>query len=635
MKKTLSLLLVLLLLISCGSSRKMRHIRRQALSASLALSHGEQEEERRTIRMGKRDTLTVKDDEGNDIIIMKAVRDEETGEMVATDVIDAAVITARFRNIAERLGQIDIRFDIRVPASMQDSKWQLRLYPHLYVMADSLQLPGVILTGTDYRKEQLRGYQLYERYLRSIITDSTRFVDWRNLNIWIERNLAHKPEFGPDEQEALLHYTRKMLKRYHQRKWAERDKVFSQYVRAPFLEGIRLDTVIRQADGDFLYEYTQTIRTRPKLKKVEVVLTGDIFQEDQRLYTMPQTEPVSFYVSSLSDLSDGAERYVTRVVERRATSHTACRLAFRSGKADIDLRLEDNSIQMARIRDQILEIEQSDRFETDSVVIRAWASPEGSVEANRSLSRRRAQAVADHFRQTLAHYRDSADRGSFAIRVAEGSEEVTAMEKRADIHFLWRGEGENWPLLGALVKADTVLTDGDKAAYGQLSALPLTQRKQVLRKSPYYRHVRETLYPQLRVVSFDFFLSRKGMVKDTIHTTEPDTLYRRGVQYLRERDYPAALEILRPYRDFNTALAYLALDANASALDILERLERTPQVNYLLALLYARRQDDAAAVQCFLDACREDRSLLFRGNLDPEIHVLIERYGLNREDDSF
>ena len=123
-----------------------------------------------------------------------------------------------------------------------------------------------------------------------------------------------------------------------------------QYVRAPFLEGIRLDTVIRQADGDFLYEYTQTIRTRPKLKKVEVVLTGDIFQEDQRLYTMPQTEPVSFYVSSLSDLSDGTERYVTRVVERRATSHTACRLAFRSGKADIDLRLEDNSIQMAHLR---------------------------------------------------------------------------------------------------------------------------------------------------------------------------------------------------------------------------------------------------------------------------------------------
>ena len=98
--------------------------------------------------------------------------------------------------------------------------------------------------------------------LYSFIGIITRFVDWRNLNIWIERNLAHKPEFGPDEQEALLHYTRKMLKRYHQRKWAERDKVFSQYVRAPFLEGIRLDTVIRQADGDFLYEYTQTIRTR-------------------------------------------------------------------------------------------------------------------------------------------------------------------------------------------------------------------------------------------------------------------------------------------------------------------------------------------------------------------------------------
>ena len=32
-----------------------------------------------------------------------------------------------------------------------------------------------------------------------------------------------------------------------------------------------------------------------------------------------------------------------------------------------------------------------------------------------------------------------------------------------------------------------------------------------------------------------------------------------------------------------------------------------------------------------LEALREK----YRGNLDPEIHVLIERYGLNREDDTF
>ena len=620
----------LLLALSCASTRKMQRIRQQRLSAFLDLSHGEQEEERRSIRMGTRDTLTVKDEEGNDLIIMKAVRDDETGEMIAADVIDAAVITARFRNIAERLGQIDIRFDIRVPASLRDSKWQLRLYPHLYMLSDSLELPGFIVTGDDYRKEQLRGYQQYERYLRSIITDSTRFVDWRNLNIWIERNLAGKPQFGPDEQQALLHYTRKLLKRYHRRKWEHREEVFAQYVRAPFLEDIRLDTVLHYSSGDLVYEYVQTIPTRPKLKKVDVVLSGAIFEEDRQIYTMPRTPPVSFYVSSLSDLYDGAERYVTRVIERRATSHTACRLAFRPGKADIDLSLEDNRLQMGRIREQFLEVEQSGRFETDSVVVRAWASPEGQVESNRRLSRRRAEAVAEHFQRFIRHYRDSADRDAFAVRVAEdGAETLTeAPPPRADIHFRWRGEGENWPLLGALVRDDTLLTPKQKAAYETLSRLPVADRKQALRTSAYYRHVREKLYPSLRVVSFDIFLSRKGMVKDTVHTTEPDTLYRRAVQYLRERDYPAALELLRPYKDFNTALAYLALDYNASALDILKGLERTPQVNYLLALLYARRGDETAAVQYFLDACRQDRALLFRGNLDPEIHILIERYQL-------
>ena len=631
MKKTLILSVFLLLALSCGTSRKMQRIREQGLSASLNLSQGEQEEERRSIRMGTRDTLTVKDEEGNDLIIMKAVRDEQTGEMVAADVIDAAVITARFRNIAERLGQIDIRFDIRVPASMQDSKWQLRLYPNLYVLADSLELPGVIVTGADYRKEQLRGYQQYERYLRSIITDSTRFVDWRNLNIWIERNLAHKPSFGTEEQEALLHYTRKMLKRYHQRKWNERDKAFAQYVRAPLLKGVRLDTVLKDSNGDLVYEYLQTIRTRPKLKKVDVVLSGAIYQEDRRLYTMPRTAPVSFYVSSLSDLSDGTERYVTRVIERRATSHTSCRLAFRPGKADIDLKLEDNLLQMNAIRAQFKEVEQSGRFEMDSVVVRAWASPEGTVEGNRSLSQRRAAAVADHFQRFLNHYRDSVTQSTFSVKVGENGAETVEAPSARNARFLWRGEGENWALLGGLVRSDTLLSPSARQSYEALEQLPVLQRKSALRKAAYYPHLREALYPRLRVVSFDFFLSRKGMVKDTIHTTEPDTLYRRAVQCLRERDYPAALELLRPYKDFNTALAYLAMDYNASARQILEGLERSPQVNYLLALVNARAQDEAAAVQCFLDAVRQDRSLLFRGNLDPEIHVLIERYGLNQD----
>lgn len=626
-----TLLLLLLLLCGCGSGAKMRRVKQQELSARLSLSQEEWEEERSIIRSGTRDTLTLRDGD-REIIVMKAIRDEETGEMVANEVIDAAVVTARFRNIAERLGQIDIRFDVCVPAAMQDAKWQLRLYPQLFVQADTLPLQAVIVTGADYRKEQLRGYRQYERYLRSIITDSTRFVDWRNLKIWIDRNLSHN--FGPDGQEALLHYTRKMLKRYHKSKWDAREKVFAHYVPSPILtEGVRLDTVLQDAGGDFVYEYTQTLRTRPRLKKVEVVLSGEIFQEERHLYSMPRTQPLAFYVSSLSDLTDPTERYVTRIVERRASSHNSCELAFRPGQWEMDPNLEDNRYQMDRIRENILELERNDEYVTDSVVVSAWASPEGSLAANQLLTQRRAASVAGYFQRFLQHYRDSVQ--SFRITVTEdGRERLTAAEKPAPIRFLSHSKGENWTLLERLVLLDSCLTSAQKASFLSVSGRPEDQREEALRKEAFYPYLREQLYPRLRLVSFDFYLSRKGMVKDTVHTTEPDTLYRRAVALLRDRDYPAALELLRPYRDVNTALACMALDYNASALDILLQQKRTPAVNYLLALLYARRQEDELAVQHFLDACRENRSLLFRGNLDPEIHVLIERYGLDRDDET-
>lgn len=121
------------------------------------------------------------------------------------------------------------------------------------------------------------------------------------------------------------------------------------------------------------------------------------------------------------------------------------------------------------------------------------------------------------------------------------------------------------------------------------------------------------------------------MVKDTVHTTELDTVYMKGVQAIRDHDYQAALAFLAPYHEYNTAVAYVALDRNASAFEILEPLPRTARVNYMLALVYARRGDDQNAVQHYLDACRQERSFVSRGNLDPEIAALIRKYDLNRD----
>ena len=121
------------------------------------------------------------------------------------------------------------------------------------------------------------------------------------------------------------------------------------------------------------------------------------------------------------------------------------------------------------------------------------------------------------------------------------------------------------------------------------------------------------------------------MVKDTVHTTVLDSVYMAGVQAIRDMDYEKAVTLLRPYRDFNSAVAFCAMDYNASAMRILESLERTDKVNYLLALLYSRRGDDKEAVECYLKACAANKNYVHRGNLDPEISALISRYGLREQ----
>lgn len=651
MKRSILHLLAALALAGCSPLSHVRQLREGQVTAQLILG---QEEPLPELDLGKplhRDTLVVKDPEGNPVLIMKAVKDEN-GEMVATDVLEAARVTARFRNVAERHGKIDLKFDIVVPGKMQDSKWQLRFYPDMFVQEDSLRLESVYITGADYRKAQLRGYQQYDRFIRSIITDTTLFVDMRNLELFLKRNIPQLYQlkcdttvvsdeqflshFGVSEQQAIDHYTDMFARRRNEYRKSRSGRMYAKYVKVPIeKEGLRLDTVLQSVNGDFIYQYTQTITTRPRLRKVDIVLSGDVYESDRRIYSMKRSSPLTFYISSLSAFTDETERYLTSIHERRASANTACYVDFAQGRSDIDLSLGNNRKEMGRIRDNITELLENRQFDLDSIVIAASASPEGALSANISLSQRRAAAVADFFDAYVRHYRDSLRRNSFSVTVGEDGLQQTIRGQNGSIPFRSRSNGENWEMLSLLVDQDTLLSAQARTSYSRhLAVLDPDLRENALQREPYYTYLREKLYPRLRTVKFDFFLHRKGMIKDTVHTTELDTVYMKGVAALKERDYKQALEFLRPYRDYNTAIAYVSLDYNASAMDILKDLERTPQVNYMLAVVHARNGDDQAAVQCYLDACEADRSFVFRGNLDPEISALVKRYGLDKRDEN-
>ena len=631
--------------VSCASQRKMKTLQSGTIRPSLALTK-EQDfipDIRKDLK-AQRDTFVIKDGD-KEILIMKAIKNED-GEMVAHDVLDAAVVTARFRNVAERNGRVDIEFQVIVPQSMQDSKWQLRFRPQMYILQDTLDLDPVIITGAEYRKGQLRGYQQYEKFLATIVTNPDEFVNWWLLELFIERNMpdlyAFKTDstyvsdeefasvYGVTEKEAIEHYTDDLARKANNKRISRREKMYRKYVKVPIVtDGLRLDTVIQTFNGDFIYRYVQPIKTRPKLRKVDVVLSGDIYESDTKIYDIPMSDPLTFYISSLSAFVDNRERYLTKVIERRVEENTACYIEFASGSFEVDETMGNNPDEIGRIKDNLISLMQNEKFDLDSIVVTSSASPEGTVRFNERLSQKRSEGISEYFSKWMNHYQDSLERERGFTVDEEGN---IIIEKRTQIPMMGRSSGENWQMLDRLVEKDTVMTEDEKKGYISSSDIKdIDQRERSLQNLGCYRHMREKLYPHLRTVRFDFHLHRKGMVKDTVHTTVLDSTYMNGVQAIRDRDYEVALTLLRPYNDYNTAIAYLCMDYNASAMQILESLERTAQVNYMLAVLYSRRGDEEKAVECYVRSCSQDPTYVHRGNLDPEISVLIRRYGLNAQ----
>lgn len=610
------LALLLVMAASCSPYRKMQKIRSGEVAMVLSVPDDEpveEEEDSDVIIDSIRGSLA------DEPIIMNAIRDSETGEMVATDVINASTVVARFRNVAERAGYVSISFDVSVPSGMSDSQWKLKLQPVMRIQEDTAFLEPVFITGQGYRAEQMRGYQRYNAFLASIIQDTTDFVKVGQLEIFLQR---HFPEtyamktdsslvseplaenlFGVTQADALKHYTRHLKWHVNERKKARKSVMFGRYVKDPIpVEGVRLDTVLRENDGDFLYRYVHTFRSRPYLKKVMVTLDGELFEAGKSIHRFPFPEDLTFYISTLSTMADYTPKYRMIILERRMYDNTKALIDFEKGSAVVDTALGDNASELRRVRRCIEEVLAHEEYTLDSLVIRASCSPEGSYSQNLRLSSARSKAIRDYIGDFVPNeWRDSLKTSQIA---------------------------ENWDQLIRLVENDTVMAPASRRrileTVSDLDDPDAAER--LLARMPEYRYLREKVYPKLRSVSFDFHLHRAGMVKDTVHTTELDTVYMAGLQALKDLDYKKAVEILRPYDDYNSALAFMSADYNHTALDVLGRLDdKDARVCYLKAIVLSRLGVGDEAMKYFELSLAYDPYLEHRANLDPEMHELVKK----------
>jgi tetratricopeptide (TPR) repeat protein len=336
------------------------------------------------------------------------------------------------------------------------------------------------------------------------------------------------------------------------------------------------------------------------LKKAVVYLDGNLYEKGEVIMPLPRSDDMTYYISSLSSLADGAVKYRMIVLERTVYDNTRALIDFAQGRSSVDTLLGDNASELRRVRKCIDDVFMLNELVLDSLVISASCSPEGSYRFNAKLAESRSRAVCDYISEYVPEeFKDSLRASSIP---------------------------ENWEQLRLLVSNDTVM--GSIAVEKIMSVTQdLTKPDETERKLsllPQYRYLREKVYPKLRSVKFEFYLHRAGMVKDTVHTTEVDTVYMAGIQALRDLDYKRAVSLLRPYGDYNSALAFMSAEYNHSALDVLQKLDDTdPKVCYLMAMVLSRLEQNEMAQMYFKRALAYDPYLRHRANLDPEMSKFV------------
>lgn len=379
-----------------------------------------------------------------------------------------------------------------------------------------------------------------------------------------------------------------------------REAAFNRFVKFPYPEDVRLDSLV-EGRSTVTYYYSQAVKTDETSKKMLVTLQGQVLAVDDSAYRLPPSDTLSYVVSSMLSFVDTVPRYRIKVIDKFVTVEDRNYIQFFVGDTRVVDTLGDNRRQLDKITGLMRQIVEQQEFYVDTITLTAASSPEGAYAFNERLSQGRAAALKRYL--------------------------VRRYGRSIDTMLTVRWVAEDWAELTTRIRTDREIVNRDAILELIVEEKNPDRREQAIRQqfSKEYAYIRSVIYPQLRAVNFRYNLRRKGMVKDTIHTTELDTTYTRGVELLQKRKYAKALYILNDYNDRNTVVAHLSLDHNERAMELLAAMPKDAVTEYLRAIACSRLGRKEEGREHFLEACRLDGRMEYRGNLDPEIAELLKQ----------
>lgn len=481
------------------------------------------------------------------------------------------------------------------------------------------------------RRKRFIHYNM-NRELDNIYSPRERYL---RMQQELEEEISHIDALDSTELVKDFYNNKKIAR--NEAKKAKMDDKFRELIRFPYNPDAKLDTVISATDKVY-YLYSEKIPADENTSRLYVYLNGNVVDHSGNEYELPTSDTLTYFVSSMTKFVDETPRYVQRVVTRDAEATTKINFTFPTGKTDVDRTLGNNENELIRVREMTTALMTDPVYIIDSLTLYSGSSPEGSSIMNERLSRGRAESIKKILLHDFQILYDSLNISMAVMlddqgNIMKGSEAPELPDLPKLLRIKWTAE--NWQKLSTLIVNDETMEHRDEVLEIIRTEGNLDKREMVI-KSKYpkdYKYMREKLYPDVRSVDFVFSLHRRGMLKDTLFTTELDQRYTEGVELLKKRKYEGALEILRSYEDVNTAIAYMSLGYDDAALRILNEQPEKADVRYLQAILEYRLGSEEKAVLRFMRACEMNEQLKFRGNLDPELSTLIKKYDLFKEDD--
>lgn len=379
---------------------------------------------------------------------------------------------------------------------------------------------------------------------------------------------------------------------------ARAERMKNDFIRYPYPSGVRLDSIVNTKEA-IAYHYTQEVPVTEGSKKMLITVDGRVVALDRSNYKLPSIDTLIYNISSMLAFVDTTSRYVTKIIDKYATVQDRNYLNFKINNTQIIDTLGSNAEQLGKIKTMMQTIITQDEFIIDSIILTASASPEGFYSQNAKLSTARAKSLSEY----LYH----------------------EIDPGIDTLLSIRSNPEDWVELRRLILGDSIIKNRDAI----VSLIDVAKdydatEKQINRQYPDdYRYIRKTYYPQLRSVTFRYALRRRGMEKDTVHTTELDTVYAKGIAFLKARNYAKALYHLHDYKDQNTAVSLLSMGYDNEAYTLLSALKPTAINRYLLAIVCSRIEKYREGKLYYEESCALDENMEFRGGLDPEITELL------------